>query len=1527
MIECVVFRFDPFSLLFDDEIHTTSLVNLLGYAREQDIQTACLMQSCVDPMSVKVNQIALQFDVLIRESDLRQPLPDPAWFYEVQRLCRCNAASTVFFGRCDYDAQVAATKNIRFIGAPDGSFSHQVERSDYDSLIDLLTGRERLKKLKLSIENNHRYLGVYKPRDGDEFDRFVRDQLIQVKEKQPRAIDRWLEVIRFASQNLPKVDVVVRALGHKELEASDGAMDAIGHALAEQLKAAYAAHALRKKRETIKSIKLSKKQRFEQIENTYECDTLPEIVVAKSILLIDDVMTSGATMQEITRSIKRINPDIRVYYFTLVRTASHNDVPDEERSLVNPILASALRYGLNTSKDSVATPETVGSRIFSASYTTNTDNFIVQNIPTKPMRELAPELVRSIKLLRNLLQRGNPTYPSSTVLQKLGLNEQQRLRLPRFLTEQTKRWRLKTKGKTPDETKALGTLLSDLLPRYVEDWNYLDYMWKPFVRIGDTGMNMSPYFQNAVLDIFIPDLFLAIQVSEQSTHRVERLAKDLEAHGYRLICLSPDEILGEHGSIYDKLALIRKQCSIVNSVEVWLDRQTEVKTGLLGYELLEKKLSEEYQVGVALHEVIRVQLAFLEALESGLICIEEPLQLQVKGALSNGSSSVAVADIFEWLSHFMTLRDSTLKVSEFDVAEVNEFDFGIQNSLFIDMAVFSKYTDEADASPNVLFIRSSYQQKVVKFVEPSLQRIEVESADYFVLDTDKSLPYLWKPGQERHYEQSLEFLASNIFFPTYKEFEFREGQLNIVLSILGGENTIGLLPTGSGKSLCYQLAAVLQPSLSFVVCPIKSLMYDQKFDLDAIGFTRSNFITGDQSRIEKAVVQERFSQGKYFFVFISPERFQTKEFRQTLTDINLERSFAYAVIDEVHCVSEWGHDFRTSYLNLARTIEACCYGTSFVGLTATASVNVLEDIRGEFHVGDDHVKTPRDFSRPELSFGVLNDQGDKYRTLLNFIKQRDDQRDIFNDKSYRENGIVFTPHVNGVLGCSALADRLSKDLNTEVLFYSGSKPFSWPSNEKFDDYKVRVQRRFKKNKFKLMTATKAFGMGVNKGNISYTVHYGIPGSMEALYQEAGRAARLKQFYLNDPAECLVVLGEDTRLDNIQEIWNPESTFHEVESARGRCSQGSDIGTNLFMLLNSTRAVNDDLALIRELMKYLHQRAGRAVASTKGVFVRSKEFVGLPHLKRFGFNKNNVQQAIFRLTQLGIVKDWLVADFYNGNYEVFIGEFGVLSIRAHLQKAINRYDREFDLATLDQSPSRNMQTLLSLAKKNKLSETDFYVCLLLLWSYEHFVYNRKQSLKTVYEQCYALSSGHISAPEFKSAIEGYFRFGESSDLLKEIADDPKNYHAWFEILYKRSEHPKQLRTASALKEVQEQVGRFLESYRSNVGLNFISAILRLLFDDFDDADGEPRYHAALRTISQMSFKDQQNVFSQASKLFGLFDLDQQTILTESTAMIINNPKLLMTLSGSLTSGIATKEIINAQTARLSRLNNALRDIPW
>ena len=181
-------------------------------------------------------------------------------------------------------------------------------------------------------------------------------------------------------------------------------------------------------------------------------------------------------------------------------------------------------------------------------------------------------------------------------------------------------------------------------------------------------------------------------------------------------------------------------------------------------------------------------------------------------------------------------------------------------------------------------------------------------------------------------------------------------------------------------------------------------------------------VTSDINADKKSEIIKYFSEEKYQFIFISPERFQSKSFRKSLEDLNINSTLGLAVIDEVHCLSEWGHDFRTSYLNLAKTIKKYAPSTRLLGLTATASNFVLNDIKREFEIESYNIKTTPSFTREELSFKVIKCDNNKKHILFSKLRELNEEKDIFklNGKDTR-SGIIFTPHVNGKKGCYQLS--------------------------------------------------------------------------------------------------------------------------------------------------------------------------------------------------------------------------------------------------------------------------------------------------------------------------------------------------------------------------------------------------------------------------------------------------------------------------------------------------------------------------
>ncbi len=284
------------------------------------------------------------------------------------------------------------------------------------------------------------------------------------------------------------------------------------------------------------------------------------------------------------------------------------------------------------------------------------------------------------------------------------------------------------------------------------------------------------------------------------------------------------------------------------------------------------------------------------------------------------------------------------------------------------------------------------------------------------------------------------------------------------------------MPTGSGKSLIYQLAALSLPGLTVVVSPLIALMKDQKDKLDAQGVDavamHSHLSTGEAREAHRQI-----QDGEGELLYLTPERFKDREFFERL----LTRTVSLFVIDEAHCVSQWGHDFRPDYLSLG-SIAKRLGRPPILALTATATQEVQDDIVRQLGMSDPHV-TITGFARPNLRFEVR-------RTVNDGIKDSIVEQILSDEPG---SGVIYVATVK-------VAERLYKQLSERhnIGLYHGKRPAA--------DRK-QVQEAFMKNDIKAIIATNAFGLGIDKQDIRFVVHYHFPGSIESYYQEAGRAGR------------------------------------------------------------------------------------------------------------------------------------------------------------------------------------------------------------------------------------------------------------------------------------------------------------------------------------------------------------------------------------------------------------------------------------
>ena len=327
--------------------------------------------------------------------------------------------------------------------------------------------------------------------------------------------------------------------------------------------------------------------------------------------------------------------------------------------------------------------------------------------------------------------------------------------------------------------------------------------------------------------------------------------------------------------------------------------------------------------------------------------------------------------------------------------------------------------------------------------------------------------------------------------------DFREGQREVVEKILNGENILAAFPTGYGKSLCYQLPALMLPGVTVIVSPLISLMKDQ---VDALREQRIYAVALLNSSLrweEYRAELERLERGEIKLLYIAPERFRSRRF---LNLLNSHRISLF-VIDEAHCISQWGHDFRPSYLALRDAIREL-HPSSIALFTATATPDVQEDIRKQLEIQPPQVFT-RGIERPNLKFSVCEVSGDaeKYSRLDEYLQQP------------RGKGIVYAGRRRET---EEIASHLKKRGHRVDFYHAGHA----------DVERKRVQDRFfddGPDGLDLVVATNAFGMGIDKSDIRYIIHWTMTGTLEQYYQEAGRAGRD-----GETAHCILFYCPDDR---------------------------------------------------------------------------------------------------------------------------------------------------------------------------------------------------------------------------------------------------------------------------------------------------------------------------------------------------------------------------------------------------------------
>ncbi|MTI54321.1 DNA helicase RecQ [Geosporobacter ferrireducens] len=317
---------------------------------------------------------------------------------------------------------------------------------------------------------------------------------------------------------------------------------------------------------------------------------------------------------------------------------------------------------------------------------------------------------------------------------------------------------------------------------------------------------------------------------------------------------------------------------------------------------------------------------------------------------------------------------------------------------------------------------------------------------------------------------------------------FRKGQYELIQGILSGQDVLGIMPTSGGKSLCYQIPALLMEGITLVISPLISLMKDQVDALRESGIS-ATYLNSTLTSQEQRIRLEEIRTGQYKLVYIAPERLNTPDFLNIVMDV----SIPFIAIDESHCISQWGHDFRPSYKEIPRFIARLNRRPILGTFTATATEEIIKDIKGILRLNRP-LEIVTGFDRPNLYFRV--EKGiDKKKYLLNYLKKRSDQ-----------SGIIYCATRKEV-------ESLNKELKDKGFFvsmYHGGMG---------TEERQEAQDTFLYDQSSIMIATNAFGMGIDKSNVRYVIHFNMPKNMEAYYQEAGRAGRD-----GENSECILLFS-------------------------------------------------------------------------------------------------------------------------------------------------------------------------------------------------------------------------------------------------------------------------------------------------------------------------------------------------------------------------------------------------------------------
>ena len=753
-------------------------------------------------------------------------------------------------------------------------------------------------------------------------------------------------------------------------------------------------------------------------------------------------------------------------------------------------------------------------------------------------------------------------------------------------------------------------------------------------------------------------------------------------------------------------------------------------------------------------------------------------------------------------------------------------------------------------------------------------------------------------------EKALCFVLNYI----YRFDNFRPNQIDGIRQTIEGNDSIVLLPTGSGKSVVYQLLSYIMPGTVIVIDPITSLIEDQVDNLVRMGADRVLGITA--STKNKGFLQRAMESGHFNLVFMSPERLQIDGFREALRKLCSWSVIPVCAIDEAHCVSEWGHDFRTSYLNLANTCRNLLktrHGSPCIlALTGTASEAVLRDMERDLGINDSYVIRPDSFDRKEIEFIVVSAQSSMKNAALERIIENDlpSKFGMDFDEFYEPNGdktmsgIIFCPHVGGKYGImQILSDMDSLGIDTKE--YSGSRPKNSPmSDSEWADHKTTVAKQYKDNSFPLLAATKSFGMGIDKPNIRYTIHYGLPQSIESYYQEAGRAGRDR-----GQAYSYVIVSNDYP-DHNKRLLGPSSSLDDMKRSMDEHKwSGDDVDRMLFFHTNSFGGVEDELMEARNVLEKIGD-------ISKARFVTISSFQN---------DREKVEKVIYRLSILGVVEDYTI-DFSSNEFNITLNDFDKDSIVKNYGIYVRGYQDDDNFVSNAES---------SIEDIDEDDPTEFVLEALNVLLRE-FVYNIiERSRRSAFEQLLEVTTNASKIADEKSRSkmvrEEILRYlgNTQVDLVKKISDNPGDLNQIKPLVDKLSSKKQQ--------DLYAEVGRALQAYPQHPGLLLSRAYMRILSGVEDVNEIADMISAVIGFGSELYRIDKNQIITTISNVINVLSKNDKKNYAELVNIISQDAKI----DEEIRNGIEEKVpdefksivLLNRINKTMTQLNTIGKDDIW